>query len=61
MEILRRSIMQLAAPVCQSCNIEMAWSRSTLVAAEKAILHVFACPRCGGIGETKTQVKASNE
>jgi hypothetical protein len=37
MEKLRRSIEQLAAPICDSCNVEMAWSRSALVAAEKAI------------------------
>jgi predicted RNA-binding Zn-ribbon protein involved in translation (DUF1610 family) len=61
MEILRQSIGQVAAPICVSCNVEMAWSRSSLVAAEKAILHVFICPRCNQIGETKTPVKASKE
>jgi hypothetical protein len=61
MEILRRSIDQVAAPICNSCNVEMAWSRSALVAAEKAILHVFICPRCDKISETKTPVKASKE
>jgi hypothetical protein len=60
-EILRRSIEQVAAPICNSCTIEMAWSRSSLVAAEKAILHVFVCPRCDAIGETKTPVKASKK
>jgi hypothetical protein len=61
MEILKRSIEQLAAPICDSCNVEMAWSRSALVAAEKAILHVFICPGCNEIGETKTPMKASKE
>jgi hypothetical protein len=61
MEILRRSIEQLAAPICDSCDVEMAWSRSALVAAEKAILHVFICPRCNEIGETKMPVKAPKE
>jgi hypothetical protein len=61
MEILRRSIEQVAAPICSSCNVEMAWSRSSLVAAEKAILHVFICPGCDQLGETKTPVKASKE
>jgi hypothetical protein len=61
MEILRRSIAQVAAPICQSCNIEMAWSRSALVADEKAILHVFICDRCAGITETMTPMKASKE
>jgi hypothetical protein len=40
---------------------EMAWSRSALVADEKAALHVFICPRCNEIGETKTPVKAPKE
>jgi hypothetical protein len=38
-------------------NIEMAWSRSALVAAEQAIQHIFGCLRCAGISETKTLVK----
>jgi hypothetical protein len=58
MEIFRRSIAELAAPICESCNIEMAWSRSALVASEQAILHVFICPRGGGIAEIKTPMKA---
>jgi hypothetical protein len=36
----------------------MAWSRSSLIAEERSILHVFVCTRCGAIGETKTPVKA---
>jgi hypothetical protein len=61
MEILRRSIEQVAAPICDACNVEMAWSRSQLVAAENSILHVFICPRCQKISETKTPVKAVKE
>jgi hypothetical protein len=61
MDRLRRSIEQLAAPICKACDIEMAWSRSALVADEQTILHVFACPRCGGIVETQTPVRASKE
>ena len=57
----RRSIEQLAAPICDSCNVEIAWSRSALVADEQAIVHVFICPRCGGVVETKTPMKASKE
>jgi hypothetical protein len=34
----------------------MAWSRSALIAAEQAIAHVFACPHCDRIGETKTKL-----
>jgi ribosomal protein L40E len=61
MERLRQSIAQLAAPICNTCGIEMAWSRSALIADEQTILHVFICARCGAIGETKTPVKASKE
>jgi hypothetical protein len=61
METFRQSLEQLAAPICGSCNVEMAWSRSAIVAAEKAILHVFICPRCNEIGETKTPMKAPKE
>jgi hypothetical protein len=61
MKILRRSIEQLAAPICDVCSVEMAWSRSALVADEQAILHVFICPHCNKIGETKTPTKASKE
>jgi predicted RNA-binding Zn-ribbon protein involved in translation (DUF1610 family) len=61
MERFRRSIEHLAAPICAACNIEMAWSRSFLVKEEDAISHIFVCPRCGGIVETKTPVKASKE
>ena len=61
MEMLKRSVEQLSSPICEACNIPMAWSRSSLVAAEQAIMHVFACPRCNGIGETKTPMKAPKE
>jgi predicted RNA-binding Zn-ribbon protein involved in translation (DUF1610 family) len=61
MDILRQSIEQLAAPICDACKVEMAWSRSTLVAAEQTILHVFACPICGELTQTKTPIKPSNK
>ena len=35
MEVLKRSIEKLSAPVCPECNVEMAWFRSALVAAEQ--------------------------
>ena len=38
-------------------NVEMAWSRSTLIAVEQMVLHVFTCHECGTLAETKTQVK----
>jgi hypothetical protein len=59
MEILRHSIKQLAAPICAACNVEMAWSRSTLTAADHVVIHIFACRRCGGIGKVVTPMKAN--
>jgi hypothetical protein len=53
MERLRQSIEHLAAPLCSACNVEMGWFESSLVPEEKAIRHVFACPRCNGRAETK--------
>ena len=61
MEIVRHSIEHLAAPICDACNVEMAWSRSTLMAADDAVVHVFACPRCHRIGEIVTPMKATKE
>jgi predicted RNA-binding Zn-ribbon protein involved in translation (DUF1610 family) len=57
MDRLRRSLERFDTPICQACNLEMAWSRSALIADEQTILHVFICPRCGGIVETKTPLK----
>lgn len=61
MEVLRKSIEQLSAPICQSCAVEMTWYRSILRAPEQVIAHAFACPRCGSAAETTTPVKLSGE
>jgi hypothetical protein len=57
MEVLRRSLEQLATPICETCNIEMAWSRSALIAEERVVLHVFICPRSNRIGQTTTRAQ----
>jgi hypothetical protein len=59
MDVLRRSIEQLVTPICRDCNVEMAWTRSTLVTAEQVVSHIFICPGCGSIEETKTPVSAA--
>jgi hypothetical protein len=61
MDVLRRSIEQLVTPICRYCNVEMAWSRSTLVAAEQVVSHIFICRKCGSIEETKTPVSAAKK
>jgi hypothetical protein len=50
-------VEQWLAPICDSCHVEMGWSRSALVGAEQEISHIFTCPRCAGVAETKTPVK----
>jgi hypothetical protein len=57
MEKLRRSLEQLTTPICNTCKIEMAWSRSVLIADEQMVQHVFVCPRCYEISETRTPLK----
>jgi hypothetical protein len=61
MKTLRHSIEQLSSPICAACNIEMEWSRSSLIAAEKVVLHVFICPRCHRVGEAKTPAKTPEQ
>jgi hypothetical protein len=61
MDVLRRSIEQLATPICRCCNVEKAWSRSSLVAADQLVSHIFMCPRCSSVEETKTPVSAPKE
>ena len=61
MEVLRKSIEQLSAPICPECAVEMAWYRSMLRAAEQVIAHVFVCPRCGSVAESTTPVRLRNE
>ena len=42
-----RSLKLLDGPVCLACQLEMRWTRSTLVGVEAAeIIHVSTCPRC---------------
>ena len=52
---LKRSLEQLEAPICPTCRIEMRWTRSTLVAHD-TIVHLFACPNCHRVEETKSSV-----
>ncbi len=59
MDRLKKSLEQLEAPICPSCNIEMSWSRSTLV-NPTTVAHVFVCPRCTTIAESKSTIKATS-
>jgi hypothetical protein len=54
---LKRSLEQLDSPSCPNCSLEMKWSRSTLVDAT-TIVHVFICPGCSHITETKSTISA---
>ena len=55
---LKKSLEQLDTPICPKCSIEMQWSRSTLV-DETTVAHVFICPSCSRINETKSTIKAT--
>lgn len=54
---IRRAFDELEAPICSTCNIEMRWTRSTLVAAD-IINHLFHCPNCSRAGETRSKIEA---
>ena len=54
---LKQSLDQLETPICPNCHVEMRWSRSTLVAdAPVTIAHLFQCPNCNRVAETKSQM-----
>jgi len=61
MEVLRKAIERLSAPICSECDAEMVWSRSELNAGERVIKHVFACPRCDALAETTTPLRHLEE
>jgi len=52
---LKRSLEHLDPPNCPNCAIEMKWSRSALVDAA-TIRHVFVCPGCSHIAESKSTI-----
>ena len=54
---LKQSLDQLETPICPNCHVEMRWSRSTLVAdAPVTNAHLFQCPNCNRVAETKSQM-----
>jgi len=56
---LKQSLEQLEPPICPKCNIEMRWSRSTLVRTRPVtITHVFVCVGCDRIAETTSKVRS---
>jgi len=50
---LKNFLEHLDPPHCSNCASEMSWSRSTLADAV-TIVHVFVCPRCSNLAETKS-------
>jgi len=55
---LRRALDELEPPICPTCHIAMAWTRSALVASD-LITHLFHCPNCHRTGEATSQVEAT--
>jgi hypothetical protein len=53
---IRRAFDELEPPICPTCNIEMQWTRSTLVARD-TINHLFICPNCHRTGRTTSKVQ----
>lgn len=54
---LRRSSNKVEPPVCADCNLEMTWFQSMLVAEDQAaIAHLFSCPNCGRVTETRSVI-----
>ena len=57
---LKQSLEQLEPPICPNCNMEMRWSRSTLIEASPVtIAHVFVCVGCNRIAETTSEVRSA--
>lgn len=57
---LKKSLEQLEAPICPNCNMEMTWSRSTLVEASPVtITHVFVCAGCNRLAEMTSKVRSA--
>jgi hypothetical protein len=52
-------LVRRTVPTCKSCDIQMAWSRSTLGATHRQIINVFTCSQCGEIAETKTRANCA--
>jgi hypothetical protein len=51
---LKKSLEQLQPPICPTCRAEMRWTRSELLEPDPVtILHVFHCPGCQRIEQTK--------
>lgn len=61
MDVLRRAVEQLSAPICAKCGVEMAWLRSSLLKEEHAIAHLFTCANCNSVREEKTPLKPQGE
>jgi hypothetical protein len=54
-DFLRRAVLDLEAPLCPNCNIEMTWFRSMRMSMEpNVIVHVFQCSQCALLREVKT-------
>lgn len=57
---LKQSLEQLEPPICPNCNMEMRWSRSTLVEARPVtITHLFVCVNCNRIAETTFKARSA--
>lgn len=46
-ERLKRSLEDVAVPICLTCHIDMPWYQSTMVSSDPLTIdHCFICPNC---------------
>jgi hypothetical protein len=53
---IKRALDELEAPICPTCNIDMKWTQSTLVAPD-TVSHTFHCPSCHRPGRTTSKIE----
>jgi hypothetical protein len=53
---LRQALAELEPPICPSCDVDMRWTQSALVAPD-IINHLFFCPNCHRTGKTISKVQ----
>lgn len=53
---IRRAFDEMEAPICPTCQVDMQWSRSTLVERD-TINHVFFCVNCHRTGRTTSKIQ----
>lgn len=58
MDLLKKALGDLEAPICPNCHLNMRWFRSELVrdTPPAIIAHLFVCPNCKRAQRTDTKL-----